>query len=98
MALSRPLTGERATFGWGIFLQLTLGIYLAPCSCASAIEPEHKIGNWFGATSALRYSDDWSLFLQGELRTWEPVQNLNELPWRVAGHYDVNKTNMVAAG
>jgi hypothetical protein len=58
---------------------------------AAAIEPEHKLGNWIGATSTLRYTDKWSLFLQGEVRTWEPAHNLNEILWRVAGHYDYSK-------
>ena len=65
---------------------------------ASAIEPEHKLGTWIGATSALRYTDKWSLFLQGEVRTWEPAHNLNEVLWRVAGHYDFSKKHMGAFG
>ncbi len=65
---------------------------------AWAIEPEHKLGNWIGATSTLRYSDKWSLFLQGEVRTWEPIHNLNEVLWRVAGHYDFSKKYMGAFG
>jgi len=55
---------------------------------AQAIEPEHKLGNWIGATSATRFGDRWSLFLQGEVRTWEMLHNLNELLWRVSGRYD----------
>jgi len=68
------------------------------CAPANAFEAEHKLGNWIGATSALRYSDKWSLFLQGELRTWETANNLNELLWRVAGLYDVDKNNKLAFG
>ncbi len=30
-----------------------------------AQDPEHKLGNWIGATSSMRFSDKWSLFLQG---------------------------------
>ena len=68
------------------------------CTPAWAIEAEEKLGNWIGATSALRYSDKWSFFLQGELRTWETANNLNELLWRAAGHYDFNSNNMGAFG
>jgi hypothetical protein len=32
------------------------------CAPANAFEPEHKLGNWTGATSTLRYTDKWSLF------------------------------------
>ena len=71
---------------------------LSVCAPTWAIEAEDKLGNWIGATSALRYSDEWSLFLQGELRTWETANNLNELLGRVAGHYDFNNRNMGAFG
>jgi len=73
-------------------------LMLSLCTPAWAIEPEHKLGNWIGATSTLRYSDKWSLFLQGEVRTWEPLHNLNEMLWRVAGHYDFSKRHMGAFG
>ena len=65
---------------------------------AQAEDGEGKLGNWIGATSTLRYSDKWSLFLQGELRTWEMASNLNELLWRVAGHYDFSEKYMGALG
>lgn len=65
---------------------------------AAAIEPEHQLGSWFGATSALRYTDKWSLFLQGEVRTWETTNNLNEILWRVAGYYDFSKKYRGAFG
>jgi len=68
------------------------------CSPAWVSEPEHRLGNWIGVNSALRYSDKWSLFLQGEVRTWEPLHNLNALLWRVAGHYDLSKKYRGAFG
>jgi len=81
---------------------LTIGLVtvlsLARVVPTLAIEPEQKLGNWIGATSSLRYSDKWRLFLQGELRTWEMASNLNELLWRVAGLYDFSKRYMGAFG
>jgi hypothetical protein len=65
---------------------------------AMAIDSEKELGNWVGATSNLRYTNQWSLFLQGELRTWEMVSNLNELLWRVGGLYDLSKRYMGAFG
>jgi len=65
---------------------------------AMAIDSEEELGNWIGATSGLRNSDRWTLFLQGELRTWEMVSNLNELLWRGAGLYDFSKRYMGAFG
>lgn len=57
---------------------------------AAAIEPEHELGNWIGATSNIRFGDRWSFFAQGELRTWEFLHNLNELLWRFSGRYEFN--------
>ena len=71
---------------------------LAQAIPALAIESEDELGNWIGATSAMRFSNRWSLFLQGELRTWEMASNLNELLFRVAGHYDFSKKYRGAAG
>ena len=75
-----------------------LGIFLSTTGFALADNPENKLGNWIGATSATRFSDSWSLFLQGELRTWEMASNLNELLFRVAGHYDFSPRIMGAFG
>lgn len=58
---------------------------------AQAIEPEHKLGNWIGATSNMRVGDRWSFFAQGEVRTWEFLHNLNETLFRFSGRYDFNK-------
>jgi hypothetical protein len=72
-------------------------LVLAPGN-AAAQNPEDKLGSWFGATSAIRFSDRWSLFLQGELRTWEMAHNLNETLFRFAGHYDFSPKVMGAFG
>ena len=77
---------------------LVLCVALALASVASADDPEDELGTWLGATSNLRYTDEWSLFLQGELRTWEMLSNLNETLFRVAGHYDFNPKVMGAFG
>jgi hypothetical protein len=61
-------------------------------------QPEQKLGNWIGATSSMRFSENWQLFLQGELRTWEMASNLNELLWRVGGVYQINGKLSAAIG
>ena len=66
-------------------------IFMTPIASSLAQKPEQKLGNWIGATSSMRFANKWSLFLQGELRTWEMASNLNELLWRAAIHYDFNK-------
>ena len=70
---------------------ICLLILMAPIASSVAQDPEQKLGNWIGATSSMRFANKWSLFLQGELRTWEMASNLNELLWRAAIHYDFNK-------
>jgi hypothetical protein len=46
---------------------LLSGFLLLPTSItpAMAIDSERELGNWIGATSNLRYSETWTLFLQG---------------------------------
>ncbi len=66
-------------------------IMMAPIASLVAQNPEEKLGNWIGATSSMRFANKWSLFLQGELRTWEMASNLNEVLWRAAIHFDFNK-------
>ena len=63
-----------------------------------AEDAEDKLGNWIGVNSTVRFSDHWSIFGQGELRLWEPASNLNEILWRLAGHYDINPIAMVGLG
>lgn len=70
----------------------------APAVAMGADEPENSLGTWIGATSTLKYSDTWGLFLQGEVRTWEVVSDLNEMLFRVAGHYNFNPKVMGAIG
>ena len=86
---------------WWTLTKIVLAVlilFMASVVPTFAVDSEEELGNWIGATSALRYSDEWSLFLQGELRTWEMVSNLNELLWRVGGLYDFSKRYMGAFG
>lgn len=71
---------------------------IASTTRSRASDPQQKLGNWIGATSSLRFSDHWNLFLQGEVRTWEMLYNLNELLWRIAPIYDINKNSLVSIG
>jgi hypothetical protein len=83
---------------WLVAIIIVLGLLGMMPGTVRAEDGEDKLGNWIGATSALRFSDKWSLFLQGELRTWEMASNLNELLWRVGGHYDFSQKYMGAFG
>jgi hypothetical protein len=88
-------TRPRVAAGVALAVLLVIWVLAAPTYAADA---EDDLGTWIGANSALRYSDKWSLFLQGEIRTWEVASNLNELLFRAAGHYDFNKRYMGAFG
>ncbi len=80
-----------------IFL-IPIFFLLFPSTSSIADDPESKLGNWIGAQSTLVFTDHWSFFLQGELRTWEFFHNLNELLWRFAPYYNINKRYMVSIG
>jgi hypothetical protein len=84
-----------ANFSLGAFSLIIL--FFASAQNAFA-QPEKKLGNWIGATSSMRFTDHWNLFLQGELRTWEMASNLNELLWRIGGVYQINDKLSAAAG
>jgi hypothetical protein len=81
--------------GRSVLLALVLTLAMLP---VTAVESEDELGNWVGATSNLRYSDKWRLFLQGEVRTWELASNLNELLFRISGKYDLGKKHVFAFG
>lgn len=81
----------------GVALAVLLVAWI-PGALTLAADSEDELGSWIGVNSALRYSDKWSLFLQGEVRTWEVASNLNELLFRAAGRYDFNKRYMGAFG
>lgn len=58
MALSRPLTGERAIFGWEFFLRLTLCTYLTLCGSASAQNPQfEEFHTWTDIATIKNFSD-----------------------------------------
>jgi hypothetical protein len=83
-----------------LLVGLTLVFMLSGTIAGSALadDPEDKLGNWFNLNSTIRFTDRWSAFVQGEMRLWEPVSNLNETLFRFAGHYDINEFAMVGLG
>ncbi|UCH83065.1 MAG: DUF2490 domain-containing protein, partial [Candidatus Latescibacterota bacterium] len=46
----------------------------------------------------IRFSEEWSVFTEGQVRLWEPVSNLNELLARVTVHYNFSPDAMVGLG
>ena len=77
---------------------LILGSLLLLFSGGAQENAERQLGNWFGFTSAQRFSPNFSTFLQGEWRTWEFMKNTNETIFRVAMLYDFNSKNTGAFG
>jgi hypothetical protein len=77
---------------------LAIGLLGMMTGAARADDPEDKLGNWMGVNSNVRFSDNWSLFGQGEVRFWEAASDLNETLFRIAGHYDINQIAMVGFG
>ena len=83
---------------WLAAIILTFGLFVRMTGTVRAEDGEDKLGNWMGLMSTVRFSDHWSIFGQGEVRLWEPASNLNEILWRLAGHYDINPIAMVGLG
>jgi hypothetical protein len=61
-------------------------------------DPEDELGTWLIWNGALRFSDRWSVFTDGQIRFWEPAGNLEEILLRAAGHYDLNAKMTVGLG
>lgn len=55
---------------------------------ARAQEAEDKIGTWLIYNGTLRFSPQWSIFTEAQLRLWTVVSDPEEAFARVAGHYD----------
>lgn len=83
---------------WFAAIILAFGLLARIAGIVRAEDAEDKLGNWMGLMSTVRFSDQWSIFGQGEVRLWEPVSELNEILWRFAGHYDINPIAMVGLG
>ena len=83
---------------WSAVIIMAIGLLWMMTGTIRAEDAEDKLGNWIGVNSTVRFSDHWSIFGQGELRLWEPASNLNEILWRLAGHYDINPIAMVGLG
>lgn len=73
-------------------------VLLIPARPAHAQDPERKLGTWTGATSSMKLTPRGSLFLQGELRTWEMLSNVNELLWRIAWIHNFSSKTSGALG
>ena len=57
-------------------------------SPAVAQNAEDELGNWLIYNGTIRFSPDWSVFTEGQLRLWEITSNVNEAFLRAALHYD----------
>ena len=65
---------------------------------ANATNPENELGNWLIFNSTIRFTDQWSIFTEAQVRLWEVVSNLNETLLRISGQYDISPEAMVGLG
>jgi len=68
------------------------------CAPAAAQNPEDELGNWLIYNGTVRFSQEWSIFTEGQIRLWEPVSNVNELLARAAAHYNLTPDALVGLG
>jgi hypothetical protein len=68
-------------------------------SPANAQNPEDELGNWLIWNSTIRFSPQWSIFTEAQLRLWEVASNVDEVLGRATLHYDFPESRaMVGLG
>jgi len=65
---------------------------------ALAQSPQDEIGTWWIYNGTLRFTDEWNVFTEAQLRTYELTSNPQEAFVRVAGQYDFTPKIMVGLG
>ena len=78
---------------------LIIGLFVMSATTARAQDAENELGNWLIFNSTIRFSNQWSLFTEAQLRMWEVASNVNETLVRAAAHYDFPESQaMVGLG
>ncbi len=72
-------------------------IFLATFA-VGAEDAEDELGNWLIYNGTVRFSDQWSLFTESQLRLWELASNPNEFFVRAAGQYHTSDNTLLAFG
>ncbi len=91
----RPMRTLREARRGLISLAAILSLLSTPVHAAEEPYPpdegkaEGRLGTWIGGQSTLRLTDRLSGFVQGEVRTWNFLHELNETLFRVAGSYKI---------
>jgi hypothetical protein len=66
---------------------------------AQAQNPEDELGNWFIYNGTLRFTHQWNVFTEAQLRLWEVASNVDEVFARAALQYEFpNFLAMVGIG
>ena len=77
---------------------LALGLWGVTACPVEAQNPEDELGNWLIYNGTVRFSEEWSLFTEAQVRLWEVASNLNETLVRAAGHYNFTPDALVGVG
>ena len=80
-----------------IVIVCTLSALLIPHDL-KADNSEDKLGNWLIYNGTIHFSDDWSLFTEGQIRLWEPASNLQEVFIRAIGQYHLSANSTAGIG
>ena len=75
---------------------LVLSVF-AP-AVAQAQNPEKRLGTWLIYNGTLRFTDDWSVFTEAQLRLWEVAYNVDEWLLRATVQYNFTPNALVALG
>jgi len=67
---------------------LIIGLFVMSAGSARAQNAEDELGNWLIYNGTIRFSPQWSVFTETQLRLWEVASNLDEVLVRATAHYD----------
>ena len=87
---------RRAGLRWAWIATWLVWIALPHATHAQTAEDE--LGNWLIFNSTSRFSEHWSLFLEGHVRLFEVASNLEELVGRATAQYHINPDALAAFG
>jgi hypothetical protein len=78
---------------------ISCGVLVLLPALAGAQNPEDELGTWLIYNGTIRFSPQWSIFTEGQVRFWEVASDLQEALVRATVHYDFPTTQaMVGLG
>jgi hypothetical protein len=81
-----------------IRLALRPALLMVLSAHVSAGDPEDELGNWLIYNGTLKFTEQWSLFTEAQLRFWELASNPQEFFVRAIGLYQTSPNAQLGLG